>query len=92
MDLSEALLAGRKGYTIRDDSGTMKPGWKVKFIPNDTPENMAKKPEQREGIWRYIDPKGEDAHQILFQTHHRVSVAWNVVDTPQPQAKKGRAK
>lgn len=91
MDLSEALHAARCGATIRDDGGSMKLGWKVKFVPDNTEVNMAKPPPRREGQFIYINPKGEDAHQIFFRTEHRASVAWNVVDQApkeKPRAKK----
>ncbi len=89
MDLSQALHEARLGATIRDDGGTMKLGWSLKFVPNTDKPNMAKPKHMREGKFVYIRPTGEDAHQILFVSHHRASVAWNVV-VPAP-AKPKRA-
>jgi len=91
MDLSQALHVCRLGATIRDDGGTMKPGWKVEFVPDDTKDNLAKSKLDRLGIFRYINPKGEDAHQLFFKSEHRASVAWNVVDMP-PEEKKEKVK
>lgn len=83
MDLSEALHACRCGALIRDDAGTMKQKWKVKFVPDDTEKNkafvVAKKPHLQEGKFIYVNPNGEDAHQLFFQTHHRASVGWRTV-------------
>jgi hypothetical protein len=86
MDLSEALYAARDGATIRDDSGTMKQGWSVKFVPDSGPDNLAKPAQQQAGKFFYIRPTGEDAHQLFFKTEHRASVAWNIVKPPPKKA------
>lgn len=89
MDLSEALSAARLGATIRDDGGTMKLGWSIKFVPNADKLNMAKPKHMREGKFIYIRPTGDDAHQMIFKSQHRASVAWNVVvPAPEPERKK----
>lgn len=64
MDLSEALDAARAGELVRDDSGTMRPNWVVKF---------------KDGRFIYVNPRGDDAHPIVFRDEHRASPAWRTV-------------
>jgi hypothetical protein len=86
MDLSEALYAARDGATIRDDSGTMKLGWSVKFVPDSGRGNLANPAQKQDGKFFYVRPTGEDAHQLFFKPEHRASVAWNIVKLPSKKA------
>ena len=67
----------------------MKPGWKIKFVPNENDRNMAKPPHLREGQYVYVRPTGEDAHVIFFRAEHRASWQWNTVSAeyPNPERK-----
>lgn len=79
MDLNDALLVCRNGALVRDDGGTMKAGWKVKFVADPKPSNMAKPAHMREGAFTYVNPKGEHAHLIAFRDAHRASWQWRTV-------------
>ena len=75
MDLNDAIRACRAGAFIRDESGTMKPGWKVKFVPSAL---------GLEGTFGYVNPKGEDAHRMVFRDEHRASWQWRTVPSEYP--------
>jgi hypothetical protein len=77
MDLNEALQSCRRGSLIRDEGGTMKPGWRIKFV----------KHFGKEGKFVYINPKGEDAHRIIFNDAHRASWQWHTVSSEYPTEK-----
>lgn len=80
MDLSGALYACRCGNLIRDDGGTMKPGWKIKFVADDAPANLKKPPHLQEGRFIYVNPKNENAHRIVFHDAHRASWQWRTIN------------
>ncbi len=87
MDLNDALHSCRCGAFIREDGGTMKRGWKVKFVPTETEQNMTKPAHLREGQYVYVRPTGEDAHVIHFRPEHRASWQWNTVSADYPERK-----
>lgn len=80
MDLTAALLVCRSGEFIRDDGGSMKPGWKIKFVADGSPKNAAKPLHEQSGVFLYVNPKNEDAHPIAFRDAHRASCQWRTVD------------
>lgn len=86
MDLTDALHSCRCGAFIRDDSGTMKVGWKLKFFPNENTLNMSRPIHMREGQYVYVRPTGEDAHVIIFNKHHQASWQWTTVHAEYPNA------
>lgn len=90
MDLNDALHSCRCGAFIRDDGGTMKFGWKLKFVPNPAPSNMAKPAHDRDGTYVYIRPTGEDAHTIKFRDEHRASWQWTTVSAEYPPTPRGK--
>lgn len=81
MDLNGALQACQSGAFIRDEGGTMKPGWKIKYVKNEIGSIYGK------GIYVYVNPKGDDAHRIIFNDAHRASWQWRIVPSEYPTEK-----
>lgn len=88
MDLTDALHSCRCGAFIRDDGGTMKYGWKLKFVPNEEPQNLNRPKHLQLGHYVYVRPTGEDAHTIVFHDGHRASWQWTTVPTDYPPPEK----
>jgi hypothetical protein len=85
MDLNDALHSCRCGAFIRDEGGTMKPGWKLKFVPGNT--TMSRPKHLQDGKFVYINPKGEEAHTLVFNDAHRASWQWRTVSSEYPTEK-----
>lgn len=75
MDLNSAMHTARCGGLVRDDA-TMTADWKVKFVPDLSPENSARPPAERIGLFYYVRPNGEIAHKIKFSDAMRASYQW----------------
>lgn len=77
MDLNDAMHTARCGGFVRDDAN-MKADWKVGFVPKDV--KQAKRPPlEREGLFYYFNPLGEQAHKIIFTDAMRSSFQWRTL-------------
>lgn len=75
MDLNDALHSCRCGAYIRDDANMAK-DWKIHFIPDAEPRNLALPRSQQVGAFFYINPKTGPAHQVFFRDAMKASSQW----------------
>jgi hypothetical protein len=78
VDLNEAMAAARNGGKVRDELN-MRPDWAMMFFADANDHNMSLGPQERKGLFYYLNPKGEKAHVIMFTDAHRSSAAWRTV-------------
>ncbi len=78
MDLNEAMATARNGGKVRDELN-MRAEWAMMFFADAGDGNMSKDPQERTGLFYYVNPKGEKAHVIKFTDAHRASAAWRTL-------------
>lgn len=64
MDLNDALAIAKLGHKVRDDA-SMKAEWMVAW---------------RAGRFVYLNPKGEEAHNVIFRDAMKASFQWRIAD------------
>jgi len=77
MKFEDAIHACKCGGYIRDESGTMQPGWKIMFIPGQRPGGtVPRNPAKREGDFFTINPVTGSSYMVRFTDAHRASDQW----------------
>lgn len=80
MKFAEAVHSCKCGGHIRDESGTMQPGWKIMFSPGQRPGGtVPRNPDKRIGDFFVINPITGSNHMIQFTEAMKASDKWTTV-------------
>jgi hypothetical protein len=80
MKFEDALHSCKCGATIRDESGTMQPGWKIVFVPGSVPGGtVPRNPAKRMGDFFSVNPITGSSYMVRFTEAHRASDKWTTV-------------
>lgn len=77
MKFDDAIHSCKCGAYIRDESGTMEPGWKVMFLPHC--QDGATLRYKQIGDFFAVNPTTGSDHRITFTVAMRNSDKWTTV-------------
>jgi hypothetical protein len=77
----DAIHSCKCGAFIRDESGTMAPGWKIFFVAGKPSGGapIPRNPDKRVGDFFYRNPHTGSNYMVRFTEAHKVSDKWTTV-------------